>query len=67
MTEPVATETVPSLGILEEIDNFLVVKVHIFRTALELEVIPAVAAGHRDAESIARATGCSPMPMRVLL
>jgi len=29
------------------------------RTALELEVIPVVAAGHSDAESIARATGCS--------
>ena len=67
MTEPVATETVPSLGILDEVDNSLVVKVHIFRAALELDVIPAVAAGHRDAESIARATGCSPVPMRVVL
>ena len=37
----------------------LALKVQVVRAALELEVIPAVAAGHRDAESVARATGCS--------
>ncbi|MGA2514545.1 MAG: class I SAM-dependent methyltransferase [Candidatus Limnocylindrales bacterium] len=67
MTQSVVPETVPSLGILDEVDNVLALKVQVVRAALELEVIPAVAAGHRDAESIARATGCSPAGMRILL
>jgi len=67
MTQSVVPGTIPSLGILEEADDVLVVKVQIVRAALELEVIPAVAAGQRDAESIARATGCSPAGMRILL
>jgi ubiquinone/menaquinone biosynthesis C-methylase UbiE len=67
VTEPVTTETVPSLGILEEVDNLLVAKVHIVRAALELEIIPTVAAGHRDAESVARATGCSQTAVGILL
>ena len=56
MTQSVVSGTVPSLGILAEVDDVLALKVQIVRAALELEVIPAVAAGHRDAESIARAT-----------
>ena len=67
MTQSVVSGTIPSLGILEEVDDVLATKVQIVRAALELEVIPAVAAGHRDAESIARATGCSPAGMRILL
>ena len=67
MTQPVVSETIPSLGILEEVDDVFAIKTQIVRAALELEVIPAVAAGHRDAESIARATGCSLAGMRVLL
>ena len=67
MTQPVVSETVPSLGILNEVDNVFALKVQVVRAALELEVIPAVAAGHRDAESVARATGCSLAGMRILL
>jgi 2-polyprenyl-3-methyl-5-hydroxy-6-metoxy-1,4-benzoquinol methylase len=67
MTQSVVPGTVPSLGILEEVNSDLALKVQVVRAALELEVIPAVAAGHRDAESIARATGCSQAGMRVLL
>jgi ubiquinone/menaquinone biosynthesis C-methylase UbiE len=67
VTQSAVSGTIPSLGILDEVDNVFVIKAQIVRTALELEVIPAVAAGHRDAESIARATGCSQAGMRVLL
>jgi 2-polyprenyl-3-methyl-5-hydroxy-6-metoxy-1,4-benzoquinol methylase len=67
VTQSAVSGTIPSLGILEEVDNSLALKVQVVRAALELEVIPAVAAGHRDAESIARATGCSPAGMRILL
>jgi ubiquinone/menaquinone biosynthesis C-methylase UbiE len=67
MTQSVVPATIPPLGILEEVDDVLVIKAQIVRTALELEVIPAVAAGHRDAESIAGATGCSLVGMRILL
>jgi ubiquinone/menaquinone biosynthesis C-methylase UbiE len=63
----VVSETIPSLGILEEVDNVLALKVQIVRAGLELEVIPVVAAGHRDAQSIAQATGCSLAGMRILL
>lgn len=67
MTQSVVSGTIPSLGILEEVDDVLALKVQIVRAALELEVIPAVAAGHRDVESIAGATGCSRAGMGVLL
>lgn len=67
MAQSVVSGTVPSLAILEEVDNVLALKVQVVRAALELEVIPAVAAGHRDAASVARATGCSPTGMRILL
>jgi len=67
MTLAGGSGTIPSLGILEEADDVLVIKVHIIRAALELEIIPTVAAGHHDAESIARATGSSPAGMRILL
>jgi 2-polyprenyl-3-methyl-5-hydroxy-6-metoxy-1,4-benzoquinol methylase len=67
VTLSVASGTIPSFGILEEVDNVLALKAQIVRAALELEVIPAVAAGHRDAERIARATGCSLAGMRILL
>ena len=67
MAQSVVSGTVPSLGILDEVDNVLVIKVHIIRAALELEVIPAVAAGHRDVEGIARATGCSLAGLGILL
>lgn len=58
---------IPSLGVLEEVDGVFAIKTQIVRAALELAVIPAVAAGHRDADAIARATGCSPTGMRILL
>jgi ubiquinone/menaquinone biosynthesis C-methylase UbiE len=67
VTQSLVSGTVPSLGILEEVDDVLVIKARIVRAALELEVMPAVAAGHRDAETIARATGCSLAGMRILL
>ena len=67
MTQSAVSGTYPSLGILQEVDDILALKVQIVRAALELEVIPAIAAGHRDAESIARATGCSVTGMRILL
>jgi ubiquinone/menaquinone biosynthesis C-methylase UbiE len=67
VTQSAVSGTIPSLGILEEVDNSLVVKAYIVRAALELEVIPAVAAGHRVAESVARATACSLAGMRILL
>jgi len=67
MTQSLVSGTFPSLGILQEVDDVLALKVQIVRAGLELEVIPAVAAGHRDAESIARATGCSLAGMRILL
>jgi len=67
MTESLVTGTIPALGILDEVDNVLAIKAQLVRTALELEVIPAVAAGHHDAASIARATVCSLTGMRVLL
>lgn len=67
MTQSVVSESIPSLGVVQEVDDVLVVKVQIVRAALELEVIPAVAAGHRDPESIALATGCSPTAMPILL
>lgn len=67
MTASVAAAPIPSLGILDDVDNDFAIKSHILRTALELEVVPAVAAGHHDAESIAAAAGCSPAGMRILL
>jgi 2-polyprenyl-3-methyl-5-hydroxy-6-metoxy-1,4-benzoquinol methylase len=67
VTQPSVSGSIPSLGILEEVDNVLALKVQVVRAALELEVIPAVAAGHRDSESIARATGCALAGMRILL
>jgi SAM-dependent methyltransferase len=67
MTQPVVSGTIPSFGILEEVDDVLALKVQVVRAALELEVIPAVAAGHRDADSVALATGCSLAGMRILL
>jgi ubiquinone/menaquinone biosynthesis C-methylase UbiE len=67
MTQAVVPDPIPSLGILEEVDNVFMIEAQIVRTALELEVIPAVAAGHADADSIAAATGCSRAGMRILL
>ncbi len=67
MAHSAVAGTIPSLSILDEIDNVFALKVQVVRAALELEVIPAVAAGHRDAESVARATGCSLAGMRILL
>ena len=67
MTEATGPESAPSLGILEEVDDDHVIRTQILRAALELEVIPAIAAGNHDAETIARATGCSAAGMRVLL
>lgn len=67
MTTDQVLENVPPPGILWEVDVELASKVQIVRAALELEVIPAVAAGHRDVDGIARATGCSIEGMRVLL
>ena len=60
-------ESAPSLGILAEVDDDHVTRTQIVRAALELDVIPAVAAGNHDTDSIARVTGCSPAGMRVLL
>jgi len=57
----------PSLGILQGVDDVHVIKSQIVRTALELEVIPAVAAGHHDVAAIAAATDCSPAGMHILL
>lgn len=48
-------------------DNEHAIKAQLVRTALELGVIPTVAAGHHDAEGIAAASGCSPAGMRILL
>ena len=67
MTESLVSAAIPSLGILQEVDDVHVIKAQIIRTALELEVIPVVAAGHHDVESIARAAGCSLAGMRILL
>jgi ubiquinone/menaquinone biosynthesis C-methylase UbiE len=67
VTQSVVPQTAPSLGLLEEVDDVLALKVQVVRAALELEVVPAVAAGHRDAESVALATGCSVVGMRILL
>ncbi len=60
-------ESAPTLGILSEVDDDHVPRTQIVRAALELEVIPAVAAGNHDTDAIARATGCSTVGMRVLL
>jgi 2-polyprenyl-3-methyl-5-hydroxy-6-metoxy-1,4-benzoquinol methylase len=62
-----ASKACPSRADLDEVDNVLALKVQVVRAALELEVIPAVAAGHHDAASVARATGCSVSGMRILL
>jgi len=67
MSQSAASGTIPPLGILQEVDDVLALEVQVVRAALELEVIPAVAAGHCDVESIARATGCSLAGMRILL
>jgi len=67
MGEAAGPESAPSLGILAEVDDDHVTRTQIVRAALELDVIPAVAAGNHDAEAIARATGCSTAGMRVLL
>jgi ubiquinone/menaquinone biosynthesis C-methylase UbiE len=67
MAEATGPETAPSLGILAEVDDEHVTRTQIVRAALELDVIPAVAAGSHDAEAIARVTGCSTAGMRVLL
>jgi len=67
MTASEAPETAPSLGVLQEVDDEHVTRTQLVRAALELEVIPAVAAGHRHVEEVARATGCSMAGMRALL
>ena len=67
MAQAVLSGTIPSFGILQEVDDMLALKVQVIQAELELPVIPAVAAGHRDAESVARATGSSSAGMRVLL
>ena len=67
MTIEAELEGAPSLGILAEVDDDHVIKTQVLRAALELDVIPAIAAGHHDVDSIARATGCSPAGMRLLL
>lgn len=67
MTPSATPEAAPSPGILDEVGDDLAVKTHIVHAALELGVIPAVAAGHHEAEAIARATDASSAGMRVLL
>jgi SAM-dependent methyltransferase len=61
------TETAPSLGILGAVDDEHAIKTAVVRVALELAVVPAVAAGNHDVAAIAAATGCSPSGMGVLL
>lgn len=67
MTTSTAPETAPTLGIISQVDDDHVIKTQIVRAALELEVVPAIAAGHHDAGSIARATSCSSAGVRALL
>jgi 2-polyprenyl-3-methyl-5-hydroxy-6-metoxy-1,4-benzoquinol methylase len=66
MAASVVSAPTPPITILDEIDNDFAIRAHILRTALELDVVPAIAAGHRDAAAVARATGCSPVGIRVL-
>jgi 2-polyprenyl-3-methyl-5-hydroxy-6-metoxy-1,4-benzoquinol methylase len=67
MALTVEPSSAPSLGVLTDVDNDHVRRTQIVRAALELDVIPAVAAGNHDPDAIARATGCSIGGMRVLL
>jgi len=59
-------DTIPPFGILDEVDEGGI-KLAAIRAALELGVFPTIATGVNDADGMARATGCAPEGMRVLL